>query len=86
MAESVERRLCQLIDRMNEGRSLPPAKPESRLFDEGYIDSMGLFELLSKAEETFHITLEDRDLSKDHFTTVAALSRLLETKLANQVA
>ena len=52
------------------------------LFEEGYVDSIGLIELLAFIEEEFRLDVPDEELASAEFTTIsgmaAVLGRLLE--------
>lgn len=69
---------------MNEGRGLPPVTAQSRILEEGFVDSFGLIELFGKIEEAFQVRLEDQDLSKENFETVESLARFLQRKRREQ--
>lgn len=57
--------------------SVPDAQAD--LFAAG-LDSMGIMQLVLAIEETFGITLEPTDLSRDHFQTVEKIAALLKSK------
>lgn len=50
---------------------------EVRLFERGYVDSIGVAEMLAFIEETFGVTVPDDDLLSDDFTTVDGIARIV---------
>jgi acyl carrier protein len=52
------------------------------LFEEGYVDSIGLIELLAFIEDEFRLEVPDEELASAEFTTIdgmaASLGRLAE--------
>jgi acyl carrier protein len=50
-------------------------------FDEGYIDSLGVFELISILEEQFDFEFEDDDFQNRDFVTIHGISKIIEDKL-----
>jgi len=79
--EIAERRILEFIktelmlDGGAEGLSI-----ESQLLN-GVVDSLGLMQLVAFLEEEFEIEVDDSDISKDYFSTVGDISRLVKTKL-----
>jgi acyl carrier protein len=48
-----------------------------RLFEMGYIDSVGVVELLAFLTEEFHVTLPDEALMSDEFSTIDGIAGLV---------
>jgi len=65
-----------LLDGDGDGASLNDQTPLLR----GLIDSLGLMQLVGFLEEEFGITIDDTEVVPDHFRTVSAIGRLVETK------
>lgn len=55
--------------------------PQSDLFAAG-LDSMGIMQLLLAIEDRFGVTIDPADLSRDNFSTVAKVARLVAEKQA----
>ena len=51
------------------------------LFEAGYVDSVGLAELLGFLEEEFGVEVPDAELVSDDFTTIDGIARVV-TRLA----
>lgn len=47
----------------------------------GIVDSLGLMQLVAFLEEEFEIEVDDSDISKEHFSTVGDIGRLVGTKI-----
>jgi acyl carrier protein len=47
----------------------------------GIVDSLGLMQLVAFLEEEFEIEVDDSDISKEHFSTVGHIGRLVGTKI-----
>ncbi|MFN8441275.1 MAG: acyl carrier protein [Caldilineaceae bacterium] len=56
---------------------------DTRLIEEGIIDSMGIFVLIAFLEEQFHFTIEPENVVLESFETVSAISKLVKTRLAH---
>jgi acyl carrier protein len=62
---------------------------ETLIFDQGYLDSMGLLFLVQFLNEEFKIVTTDMDLVKENFESVNAIASFLQGRLAvnvNQLA
>jgi acyl carrier protein len=51
--------------------------PTVDLFQEGYVDSVGLAELLQLIEDEFGVVIPDEDLLSDDFATIAGIARIV---------
>ena len=47
------------------------------LWDEGYVDSTGVVEVIAFLEETFGVTIPDEMLFSPDFTSIAGMSKLV---------
>jgi acyl carrier protein len=59
-------------------------KPQDRrfdrsidLFEDGYVDSIGVIELLEFLEETFVVEIPEEDLFSPDFSTIEGIARIL---------
>jgi acyl carrier protein len=53
----------------------------AQLFDEGYVDSVGVIELLEFIKQEFGVEIPDEDLFSPDFSTVAGIGAII-TRLA----
>ena len=54
------------------------------LWDEGYVDSTGVVEVISFLEETFGVTIPDAMLFSPDFTSIAGMSKLVAELASGQ--
>jgi acyl carrier protein len=57
---------------------------DDSLIGNGIIDSLNVLELVLFTQETFGITVEDREITPDNFDSVANLSNFVRKKLNHQ--
>ena len=69
--------LQQEIMRMAQITTLTP---QQDLFAEGILGSLHALELVHFIEERFQLTLEDEELSRDNFQTLASLTNMTAQK------
>lgn len=50
-------------------------------FDENYIDSLGVFELISALEDEYNFEFDDDDFQNRDFVTINGLSQIIEKKI-----
>ena len=55
----------------------PHFGPDVDLFEGGYVDSVGLAELLAYIEGEFGVSVPDEDLASDEFMTIDGMARIL---------
>jgi acyl carrier protein len=60
-------------------------KPETRLVEEGVIDSMGVMELLAFIESTFGVTPDMDDLTIENFATINDIKNFILCKGGNSL-
>jgi acyl carrier protein len=69
---------------LKEAGLLPSGAPvgdSDSLFDQGILDSIRLFDLVSTIESRFGIRVRDTDLIPDNFDTLAGLSAYLSNRV-----
>ena len=54
--------------------------PTTALVEEGILDSMGVMELLTFIEKTFHIEFIEEDLTIDNFKNIETIAHLIINK------
>lgn len=47
------------------------------LWEEGYVDSTGVIEIIAFLEDTFNVTIPDEMLFSPEFTSIAGISKLI---------
>ena len=58
-------------------QSDPRFSRDAHLFEEGYVDSAGVVELLMFVESTYGVALEDEQIFSDRFTTINGIAEIL---------
>lgn len=54
------------------------------LFAQGYVDSVGVIELLAFLQENFGVQIRDDDLLSDDFSNIAGIARLVVRSLESE--
>jgi len=54
---------------------------DTSYFDENYIDSLGVFELISTVEDKFDFEFTDDDFQNRDFVTINGISNIIERKI-----
>ncbi len=57
---------------------------DTLVFQEGFLDSMGLAMLVDFVEQSFGITTNDEDLIEDNFESINAIANFVELKLSSE--
>lgn len=81
IAEAVERFIraeFQVSDRD------PTFTRDAHLFDGGFVDSIGLVQLISFLESTFDVAIDDETLMSDDFTTIDGISKLVASAMVRR--
>jgi acyl carrier protein len=55
------------------------------LFEAGYVDSMGIVELLEFLRGEFSVEIPDDDLLADDFSNIAGITRIVSRHLTSQI-
>jgi acyl carrier protein len=67
-------------------REVAPEETPARLTDDlplienGVVDSLGIFHIVSFVEREFGVAINDDELAPEHFGTIASIARLVESK------
>jgi len=56
--------------------------PDASLLRKGVLDSMGVLEMIGFVEESFGISVDQDEVTMEHFGTLNAITRYIESKLA----
>jgi acyl carrier protein len=68
---SKQERITAILGRVSNKRPLPDA--EESLFDEGYLDSFSMTDLVSELEKEFKIRIPDSELNPRRFDSIARI-------------
>lgn len=59
-----------------------PYADDASFLEEGIVDSVGVMELVTFAEETFGLKIDDYDVTPDNFDSVTRLAAFIRSKSA----
>jgi acyl carrier protein len=84
-SQSIERRVEEFI---RSNFSISPSDPdfgrEVDLFEGGYVDSVGVVELLECLSNEFGVEIPDDDLLADEFASIGGIARIVSRNLKPQ--
>lgn len=59
----------------------PDLMPDTHLFDEGFVDSLGAVEIVCFVEETFSIEITQKDLTLYPMNTINEIATVVKSKV-----
>jgi acyl carrier protein len=68
---------------ISESLFLPAIDPHQDLFEAGYLDSIGVVNIVVALEEQLQLTLSMEDLDLDQFRTISQICQLVTPLLAS---
>ena len=81
----VETRVERFIStQFNVSPTDPGFDREADLFENGYVDSVGVVELLGFLQEEFNVEVPDDDILTDDFSNIAGIARIVIRNLRLQ--
>lgn len=57
---------------------------DASFLEEGIVDSLGIMELILFTEETFGLSVSDRDLTPDNFDSVNKMANYIQNRLSTK--
>ena len=79
---TIEQALFDYIRNTFEIGDDPDYTPEAHLFDNGFVDSLGAFVIITFAETTWGIEITQRDLTMFPMNTVREIAAVISGKFA----
>jgi acyl carrier protein len=73
IAATIEQFICTAFQIVESPQTLR----STHLFESGYVDSVGITELIAFVESTFGIHLNDQDLFDERFTTIDGIAAIV---------
>jgi acyl carrier protein len=64
----------------------PAFTRDAHLFESGYLDSVGIIELIVFIESTFCVELDDAEIFDERFTSIHGISSVIHESLAGRVS
>ena len=74
-----------IIDKLieyNKSLNVQKISEDSRLFEDGIIDSISFVELILDIQKNYHIEIEPEEINESNFTSIDSLSHFIITKLS----
>ena len=74
-----------IIDKLieyNKSLNVQKISEDSRLFEDGIIDSISFVELILDIQKNYHIEIEPGEINESNFTSIDSLSHFIITKLS----
>lgn len=69
-----------IVEELNWDGSPSELTDEYPLIDRHVLDSLGLFQLVSFIEAEFGVSIDDEELTPEHFGTLQEIARLVQAK------
>ncbi|MCB0177366.1 MAG: acyl carrier protein [Anaerolineae bacterium] len=79
--QDIQNTVIQVVKSTMKKKSRNLGLDDPLLLSNGHFDSFSLMELVLHLEETFSIEIPDEDLDPDHFYSVNAIIRYIQSKL-----
>lgn len=77
---NIEKQIEDYIRETFEIGDDPELTPDTHLFDEGFVDSLGAVMLISFVEETFGIQITQKDLTLYSMNTINEIATVVKSK------
>ncbi len=78
---NVEKIIFDYINEHFEIDNDPDFTEDVNLFDAGFVDSLGAVEILDFAEQTFNVTITQKDITLFPMNTVKEIASVIKAKL-----
>jgi acyl carrier protein len=83
--QSTKDQIRQWVQETAGRKGIGTVTDEESLTENGVIDSLAIFRLVSFLEDTFGVRIADEEIVNDNFKSVDDIDRLVQSKLASQV-
>ena len=79
--DEIESKICDFIVKDLLWENQTELKAETQLLEEGIIDSIGLFRMVTFLEESFRIRVPDEDLLAENFQSIRRIGDFVKARL-----
>ena len=79
---NIQRFIIGNLIKYNKSLNVLKISEESRLFEDGIIDSISFVELILDIQKNYHIEIEPEEINESNFTSIDSLSHYIITKLS----
>jgi acyl carrier protein len=83
--QSTKDQIRQWVQETAERKGIGAVSDEESLTENGVIDSLAIFRLVSFLEETFGVRIADEEIVNDNFKSIIDIDRLVQSKLSSKV-
>ena len=83
--QSTKDQIRQWVQETAERKGLGAVTDAESLTENGVIDSLAIFRLVSFLEDTFGIRIADEEIVNDNFKSIDDIDRLVQSKLGSKV-
>jgi acyl carrier protein len=83
--QSTKDQIRQWVQETAERKGLGTVTDAESLTENGVIDSLAIFRLVSFLEDTFGIRIADEEIVNDNFKSIDDIDRLVQSKLGSRV-
>ncbi len=83
--QSTKDQIRQWVQETADRKGLGAVTDTESLTENGVIDSLAIFRLVSFLEDTFGVRIADEEIVNDNFKTVDDIDRLVQSKLGSKV-
>ncbi len=77
----IEREIESYVREKFEIGDDPDLTPDTHLFDEGFVDSLGAVEIVNFVEEKFEIQITQKDLTLYPMNTINEIAEVVKSKI-----
>ena len=84
-SQSTKDQIRQWVQETADRKGLGAVTDTESLTENGVIDSLAIFRLVSFLEDTFGVRIADEEIVNDNFKTVDDIDRLVQSKLGSKV-
>ena len=82
--QSTKDQIRQWVQETAERKGLGTVTDEESLTENGVIDSLAIFRLVSFLEDTFGVRIADEEIINDNFKSVDDIDRMVQSKLGSK--
>jgi len=82
--EDIDSKILDLVKKNAPSFNNVILSSETNLFEEGFLDSFAIVQLISEIENVFCVQIDSENLSYQNFSTLTDLSKLIKNILATK--
>jgi len=79
---TVSEQIREILNDEKDFKMKPRLSDEESLLEAGVVDSFGMITLIVLLEKRFDVKVAPKDMSQDHFRSIASIAKFIEGKTA----